>query len=461
VIKNNKNNDWDYSEAAYTEQGTLIHSDAYDDLTSNKAIKAIFTDLEAKKLATKQINYRLRDWGISRQRYWGTPIPIINCKHCGEVAVPEQDLPVVLPENLIPDGQGSPLAKDTDFIKTKCPQCGKAAKRETDTMDTFVESSWYYTRYCCFDQNNSMLDDRAKYWTPVDQYIGGVEHAILHLLYARFMHKVLRDLDLVNSNEPIKRLLTQGMVLKNGAKMSKSKGNTVAPKAFLNKYGADTIRLFIIFAAPPEQSLEWSDQGVEGAFKFLNKLWNFCQKVKTNVVTLNQENATFKTYEDEALQKIHLEIHSILHQASQDIERIQLNTVVSAAMKLLNVISKIDLSLDETAPLVQEGLRILLLILSPITPHITHHLWNTLEYSGNILDVQWPKVNARALQCSTVEIIVQVNGKLRGKLSVTQDTMEEDIKTKALSLENVQRLIEGKTIRKTILVPKKLINLVV
>ena len=290
--------------------------------------------------------------------------------------MPEKDLPVILPTDLIPDGHASPLASMPDFYNVQCPQCAGAARRETDTMDTFVESSWYYARYACYDQNNAILDERANYWTPVDQYIGGIEHAILHLLYARFMHKLLRDQGLVNSDEPFTRLLTQGMVLKDGTKMSKSKGNIVAPQKMLEKYGADTVRLFIIFAAPPEQSLEWSDSGVEGAYRFLKKLWNFALQVKVSPTSSPAQPAELST--------VSQQIHQILQQARQDMDRLQLNTVVSAAMKLLNLLSKLSLDAQHL-PVIHEGMNILLRILAPITPHITHHLWRELGYGENIL----------------------------------------------------------------------------
>ena len=314
--------DWDYNEAAYNEHSKLINSGEYDGLTTKKAIKAIGDYLEEHKHGKTTVHYRLRDWGISRQRYWGTPIPIIYCKSCGDLPVPEEDLPVVLPEDLIPDGHASPLASSPSFYKTKCPKCGKAAKRETDTMDTFVESSWYYTRYSCYDQNNAMLDDRAKYWTPVDQYIGGVEHAVMHLLYARFMHKVLRDEGLLNSDEPFLRLLTQGMVLKDNVKMSKSRGNVVPPLPLIKKYGADTVRLFIIFASPPEQTLEWSDSGVDGAHRFLKKLWAFSLKNEKEIKALNEKGTEpCRCLEEAGPQKMHQNMHQILKQAEQDMQR--------------------------------------------------------------------------------------------------------------------------------------------
>lgn len=462
VIQPPKESDWDFNAKAYTDEGILIHSGEFDGLNSEHAKKTIAEYLIKKHLAQLATNYRLRDWGISRQRYWGTPIPLINCPKCGIVPVPEKDLPVILPVELIPDGHASPLQSDANFYKVKCPTCGKAAKRETDTMDTFVESSWYYARYCSYDQDRAMLDDRAKYWTPVDQYIGGIEHAVLHLLYARFIHKVLRDFGLLKNDEPFTRLLTQGMVLKDGAKMSKSKGNVVVPLPLIKKYGADTVRLFTIFASPPEQSLEWSDSGVEGAYRFLNKLWIFAHEIKESMLAINQKKSdTAIDLDDPNIQTTRKEIHALLQQADYDIERLQFNTVVSAAMKLLQILTKIERNTPLELQLIHEGLSILLRLLSPITPHITHQLWQDLGYSKNILDASWPKVNMRVLETAAIEILIQVNGKLRGKISVKPDDSEEDIKTKALQEEHVKRLVEDKTIKKIIVVPKRLINIVV
>lgn len=453
---------WNYQESAYNEYSKLIHSGEFDGLTSKKAIKAITHFLEANGHGKSTIHYRLRDWGISRQRYWGTPIPIIYCKACGDVPVPEKDLPVMLPEDLIPDGHGSPLASSPEFYKTKCPHCGKAAKRETDTMDTFVESSWYYARYCCYDQNSVMLDDRAKYWTPVDQYIGGVEHAVMHLLYARFMHKVLRDENLLNSNEPFVRLLTQGMVLKDSVKMSKSKGNVVTPQPLIKKFGADTVRLFTIFASPPEQTLEWSDSGVEGAHRFLKKLWAFAMKVKEKIQKLNEEGIEpCRCLEEVSLQEKHQTLHKIIQQAEQDMQRTQLNTVVSAGMKLLNLITKNEPESEIEWQLMHESLSALLRLLAPITPHITQTLWKKLGFGEDILDVCYPKVNVKALQISTMELIVQVNGKRRAKITVPTDSNEETIKNTVLNNESIQHHLGDKAIKKTIIVPGRLVNVVV
>jgi len=374
------------------------------------------------------------------------------------VPVNETDLPVVLPEHLIPTGKGSPLTDCEAFCNTTCPVCNKPAKRETDTMDTFMESSWYYARYCSYNQNQSMLDVRANYWAPVDQYIGGIEHAVLHLLYARFMHKVLRDEGLLNSNEPFKKLLTQGMVLKDGAKMSKSKGNVVAPEGLIKKYGADTVRLFMMFAAPPELSLEWSDSGVEGSYRFLKKLWKFAAQNETVIKALQKKEMAIT---DSALQKIQRETHQILQQANQDMERQQFNTVVSASMKLLNLLQTVDVASEAGQKIISDGLSILLRLLSPIVPHITHHLWQQLGYGDNILDADWPREDANMMQSSQYELMVQINGKLRDKITVNADQDDASIQAQALSSDNVKRMIENQTVQRVIIVPKRLINIVV
>jgi len=453
---------WDYDQAAFTEEGTLINSGQFDGLSSAAAKKAITDLLEQRKIGTRHTQYRLRDWGVSRQRYWGTPIPMIYCERCGDVPVPEQDLPVILPDDLVPTGEGSPLARCESFINIPCPNCARPAKRETDTLDTFVESSWYYARYCCSDQSHCMLDDRATYWTPVDQYIGGVEHAVLHLLYARFFHKVLRDEGLLNSNEPFTRLLTQGMVLKDGAKMSKSKGNIVTPAPLLKKYGADTVRLFSMFAAPPESSLEWSDAGVEGSFRFLRKLWTFAQEKKAVLQQLNSQGATLSSpCQHQDNRQHHQQLHQILQQADHDMERLQFNTVVSAAMKIFNLMSTIKADNPEAELLTLEAMSILLRLLAPITPHICHQLWQELHYGDNILDAPWPKVNLKVLKCAELELIVQVNGKLRSKILVNADASDSDIKHSAISDETIQRFLAGKPVKKVIVVPNRLVNIVI
>lgn len=448
-----KTSDWDFTKAPFIEPGILVNSDDFNKLTSEKAFDVIVDYLEKNNQGKRAIHYRLRDWGISRQRYWGAPIPIIYCDNCGTIPVPEKDLPVILPESILLNDPGSPLVKMPEFYEVNCPTCSKKAKRETDTFDTFMESSWYYTRYCCTDQHKAMLDDRAKYWTPVDQYIGGIEHAIMHLLYARFIHKILRDEGLLNSNEPFTHLLTQGMVLKDGAKMSKSKGNTVSPQALIDKYGADTARLFSIFAAPPTQSLEWSNSGVDGCYRFLKRLWTFCYKHHTTIQSVNKH-----TELSLAQKKYRHAIHEVLNQANHDMMRLQFNTVVSAAMKLFNLLQEIP---KEDGRILQEGTSILLRLLAPITPHITYHLWEVLGFSGNIAKASWPKVDKKALETEIVELVVQINGKLRAKISIATNADEKTVQKAALEDTGVKQLIANKTVKKIIVVPNRLINIVI
>lgn len=449
----------DVSEQAYTEKGVLFNSGELDGLDFSAALEALATLLGDKNLGQKQTNFRLRDWGISRQRYWGCPIPMIYCADCGPVPVPEQDLPVRLPEDVVPDGAGSPLAKLDSFRDCTCPKCGGEAKRETDTFDTFFESSWYYARYACPGQNEAMLDERANYWLPVDQYIGGIEHAILHLLYARFFHKLMRDVGLVNSDEPFKNLLTQGMVLMDGAKMSKSKGNTVDPQGLIEQYGADTVRLFIMFAAPPEQSLEWSDSGVEGAHRFLNRVWRLVQQHAQAGLVPASQNSDGLTKEQKALR---LKLHETLQKVSDDIgRRLQFNTAIAACMELLNSLAKFDDDSEQGRAVMQEALQTLVLMLSPMVPHITQTLWETLEQPGLVLNVTWPKVDESALVKDEIELMVQVNGKLRGKISVAKDLDKDAILALAKAEESVVKFIEGKELVKEILVPGRLVNFVV
>ena len=434
---------------AFTEPGVLINSGKYNDLLSSKAKEFISQDLIKLGIAKKNTNYRLRDWGVSRQRYWGTPIPMISCHSCGNIPVPKDQLPVMLPEHPIFDKESNTLKAPESFYQTTCPKCNKPATRDRDTLDTFFESSWYYARYCCFDQNNAILDDRVNQWCPVDQYIGGVEHAVLHLLYARFFHKLLRDFKYVNSDEPFTALLTQGMVLKDGIKMSKSKGNTIDPQLLIDKYGADTVRLFTLFAAPPEQSLEWSDSGVDGSFRFLKKIWQFAfknQEYILNINAVNPNNHTNNKYS---------EIHSILQQATRDMERLQFNTVISAAMKLFNTIKD-----SKDANCIYHGLKVLLLILSPVTPHICQELWGKLKYGSNILETSWPQADTKLLSQQKCHIIVQVNGKRRGEISIEPDAPQEEIEKLALEIEPVKAQTTNKTIRKIIYVSKRLLNIV-
>ena len=464
VIEPADGSHWNYNQTAYTWEGKLINSGPFNDIDSKTALNTITHYLKSHGIGRHQTYYRLRDWGISRQRYWGTPIPIIYCKICGTVPVPENQLPVLLPEDIIPTGHGSPLKGASSFYETQCPICNRTAIREIDTMDTFIESSWYYARYSCPNQDKVMLDDRAKYWMPVDQCIGGIEHAVMHLLYARFIHKVLRDLGLLNSNEPFIRLLTQGMVLKNGIKMSKSKNNVVTPQELIKKYGADTVRLFIIFAAPPEKDLKWSDTGVEGAYRFLKKMWDFAYHIKDVLLAINQQKETNYHYQWKTAKyrETRQKIHAYIQQANTDMERMQFNTVISAVMKILNVLIKPITNNEEAeAHLIREGMGVLLRLLSPITPHVTHQLWQLLGFGEDILNAPWPKPDFKVLKTTKIELIVQINGKLRSQIQVPTEASKDLIEDIALNQENVQRHLIDKKIKKVIIVPKKLINIVV
>lgn len=455
----------DLTNAAFTGEGMLIDSQSFTGMTSAQAKTAITAFLEAHHAGKATVNYRLRDWGVSRQRYWGTPIPMIMCDECGIVPVPEDQLPVVLPSNVELTGSGSPLAQCHDFIHTNCPKCGNDAIRESDTFDTFIESSWYYARFACKGQENAMLDDRAKYWTPVDQYVGGIEHAVMHLLYARFFHKLMRDEGLVNSDEPFKALLSQGMVLRDGHKMSKSIGNIVDPNHLIDTYGADTARLFIMFAAPPEQSLEWSDSAVEGAHRFLKRLWTLCAQHQQLMVDINQslsdENPVINWQTcDARLKKSRLAVHQILMQATIDYERQQFNTVVSGCMKLFNELSAYTIETENDRYFFHSGLSILLRLLAPITPHICHALWQSLGFEKAIIDASWPKLDKNALKMDEVDFVVQINGKLRAQFTSSVDTSQETLIK--LATEKAAAFLTGKTIIKSIVIAHRhLINLVV
>lgn len=449
VIKPADGSALDISQGAYTEKGLCFDSDSLNGLKFKAAFSKLIELARSEKFGDVTTHYRLRDWGISRQRYWGTPVPMINCDRCGTLPVPEDQLPVKLPEDLTPDGASSPLTKLNSFIEVDCPSCGAKAQRETDTFDTFMESSWYFARYCSYDCDTAMIDERAKYWLPVDQYIGGIEHAVMHLLYARFFQKAMRDIGLIDLDEPFKNLLTQGMVLKDGAKMSKSKGNTVDPQALIDQYGADTVRLFSIFAAPPEQSLEWSDSAIEGAYRFIKKLWQFA----TEASSVMKANGKITD------KKARSEIHQILQKAHADMDRQQLNNLVSAGMKMLNTLSKLNLA--ENTGLAHEGLSILLRLLAPIIPHVTHELWHNCGYGENILGAGWPSVDESALESDEVTIVVQVNGKVRDKLNVANGLDEDSIKTQAIAMESIARHIDGKSIHKVIYIPNRLLNIVV
>ena len=487
---------------AYAEYGVCINSGPYDGLDFEQAVDAIAADLSDKDLGEKKVTWRLRDWGISRQRYWGTPIPIIHCADCGAVPVPDKQLPVVLPAHLVPDGSGNPLNKYAEFLHCACPQCGKPARRETDTMDTFVDSSWYFFRYCAPDAN-AMVDARANYWMPVDQYVGGIEHAILHLLYSRFWTKVMRDLGLTTVKEPFANLLTQGMVVaptfyresadgrkqwlnpaevavqtddkgrpvaatlrRDGQpvtigaieKMAKSKNNGVDPQALIEQYGADTARLFMMFAAPPDQALEWSDSGVAGAYRFLRRLWAYAAEHQDAIRAAGEPDAAALS---EPLRAVRREVHEALRQALFDFGRHQFNTVVSGGMKILNALGRIEAGADAHAAAVRrEGLSILLRLLSPIAPHITHTLWRELGHGADVLNAAWPEPDPAALARSLVTLVVQVNGKLRGQIEVPVDADRVAIEQAAQTEPNVQRFVEGRPIRKIVVVPGKLVNVV-
>ena len=449
------------SESAFTDKGVLCNSGEFNGLNFEQAFEAIAEKLELENLGEKQNNYRLRDWGVSRQRYWGCPIPIINCAKCGSVAVPEKNLPIILPENVAFDGVGSPIKKMPEFYETTCPTCGGKAERETDTFDTFFESSWYFARYACADNDEAMLDERADYWLEVDQYIGGIEHAILHLLYARFFSKLLRDEGLIKHDEPFKNLLTQGMVLKDGAKMSKSKGNTVDPAEMIEKYGADTVRLFILFAAPPTQDLEWSDSGLEGSYRFVNKVYRLAEGYFSDSKSHATESLDINTLNKEQKQ-IRQKTHQTLAKITDDIKRRHsFNTAIAAMMELTNTLSKFKQTDGQSMALRLESLDIILRALSPITPHLCHHLWQQLGHQTAIINEPWPEVDNKALKQDEVQIIVQVNGKLRAKLMLSADTDKAQVEVQALADENVVKFTSGKTIVKVIVVPNKLVNIVI
>ncbi len=498
---------------AQKEGVVCFNSGQYDGLSYDEAVNAVAKNLGEMGIGEIKTTYRLRDWGISRQRYWGTPIPIIHCGDeqnpgCGTVPVPEADLPVVLPEDCVPDGSGNPLNKRADFLNVKCPKCGKPARRETDTMDTFVDSSWYFMRYTGSDAK-TMVDARNEYWMPMDQYIGGIEHAILHLLYARFWTKVMRDLNLITFDEPFQNLLTQGMVLNEtyyteeasgkktwlnpldveldldergrpqGAKlkgdtseapvmiggvekMSKSKNNGVDPQALIDQYGADTARLFVMFAAPPEQQLEWSGAGVDGASRFLRRVWTYSS---SQAGFVREAQDAVPSNLNDAEKELRREVYSILKQANFDYQRRQYNTVVSAAMKMLNVLEPIKLGQDcaISAPVLRECLSILLRILYPVVPHLTHVLWKDLGYAkvfGPLLDAPWPSVDESALVQTEITLMLQINGKLRGDIKVPADASKEQIEALALQSEPASKALNGGVPKKVIVVPGRLVNIV-
>ncbi|MFT7404326.1 leucine--tRNA ligase [Zhongshania sp.] len=443
-------------DGAFTEKGVLINSAAFDGLNFEDAFTAISDELVAQNKGQVTTNYRLRDWGVSRQRYWGAPIPIFNLPNGGEIAVPAHKLPILLPEDVEMDGVQSPIKADPEWCKDDLD--GVAVERETDTFDTFMESSWYYARFTCPDFEDGMLDpDRANYWLPVDQYVGGIEHAILHLLYARFFHKLMRDEGLLDSDEPFKQLLCQGMVLKDGTKMSKSKGNTVDPQFLIEQYGADTVRLFIMFAAPPEQSLEWSDSAVEGSHRFLKRLW------KLAATHLEAGNAPALTPESLTgpQQDLRRKTHETIAKVSDDFgRRLTFNTAIAAVMELINEVSRFQSQSEQCIAVEREAIEAAVLLLAPIVPHISHQLWLNLGHSDAVIDAPWPQVDEAALVRNTIKMAVQVNGKLRATIEVAADADGESIKKLAREQENVQRFLADLTIRKEIFVPKKLVNIV-
>jgi leucyl-tRNA synthetase len=495
-----------YSLAAwepwYSDHGRCVNSGPYDGLEYQAAVDAVARDLQAIRLGEKRTTWRLRDWGISRQRYWGCPIPIIHCTGCGPVPVPDEQLPVVLPTDLVPDGSGNPLLKDERFLNVKCPKCGAAARRETDTMDTFVDSSWYFLRFACADNNQAMLDYRVQYWLPVDQYIGGIEHAILHLLYARFWTRFLREMGAVSFKEPFARLFTQGMVLnevffrntdsgrvqyfnpadvvtvnRSGkgsvavlkadgrevesggvVTMSKSKNNGVDPQVLVDEFGADTARLFIMFAAPPEQTLEWSDEGVQGAFRFIKRLW----KAVYDHVSRGPAAPLDKSGLTEPQRALRRQSHQTLAKVTDDIGRRRtFNTAIAAVMELLNAVARFPQAGAQDRSVSQEALEIAVLTLSPIIPHVTHALWFGLGHSTALIDEPWREVDAQALQSASVQLVVQVNGKLRAHVTVAVDADEAAIRGAAVGDANVRKFIGTSAIRKVIIVPGKLVNIVV
>ena len=460
-VISDKNGFVDTSNEAYVEKGVLINSGEFTGLGFDEAFKAISKKLSSLSMGEEKTNYRLRDWGVSRQRYWGCPIPIIHCSECGAVPEDLDRLPVRLPENVSIDGAGSPLKQMSSFVKTKCPNCKGEAQRETDTFDTFFESSWYFARYTCVDQKEAILDERANYWLPVDQYIGGIEHAILHLLYSRFFTKLLRDEGIVKTSEPFTNLLTQGMVLKDGAKMSKSKGNTVDPQEMISKYGADTARLFILFAAPPTQDLEWSDSGIEGAHRFINKFFRLVTgfiKLKEGVEISKIDDLNLNEEQRSIRQKTHLALKKVGDDFGR---RHSFNTAIATMMELNNLVSRYADTSQQGMAVKQEAIEIMVKCLSPVMPHVCHHLWFLLGGKNAVVDSQWPEVDESALIQERVQIIAQVNGKLRAKIMAPLDSDNQAVQEIALSDEKIVKFTTDKQIIKVIVVPNKLINIVI
>ena len=447
----------DLEKQAFISPGRLMDSGRFSGLSSAEAFEEILSELANLGRGREQINFRLRDWGVSRQRYWGCPIPVIHCDSCGVVGVPEEDLPVVLPTEVKFQGVRSPLLDMNDFLQVACPKCGKQARRETDTFDTFMESSWYYARFASPD-SNSMVDPRVNYWSPVDHYVGGIEHAILHLLYARFYFKLMRDEGLVEADEPFENLMMLGMVLQGGKKMSKSAGDAGDPQKLLDRYGADSVRLAMMFAAPPEQSFEWSEAGLDGATRFLRRLWSLVHDRKD---VFSKEIGDADVVNESALE-LRRQTHELIAKAEDDFgRRLQFNTVVSSVMELVNAVSRFDLSNDRQHGVVREALEAILLVISPIAPHIAHELWTSMTGREAIKLGDWPQLDSTALQRSTMPLAIQVNGKLRASINISSGLDKEAIFSEALKDANVARHIEGKTIRKEIYVPGRLVNYVV
>lgn len=450
--------------AAYEEkEGVLVNSGKFSGMEMHAAIKAIMDYAEEQGFGSRHVNYRLRDWLISRQRYWGAPIPIIYCPDCGEVLVPEAELPVRLPADVKFDaGSVSPLATSESFVNCTCPKCGKPARRETDTMDTFLCSSWYYLRYTDPKNDTAPFSKEAvDYWAPVDQYIGGIEHAILHLLYSRFFMKVLRDAGLVKYDEPFTNLLTQGMVIKDGAKMSKSLGNVVSPEEIISKYGADTARLFIMFAAPPERELEWSDQGVEGSFRFINRVWRIVSHFQGELAQKVTGYDTSKL--DEADKELRRVLHNTIKKVTDDIEqRFNFNTAISAMMELVNALYVYkEAQKNYNAGLVYETVSALLRLLAPFVPHVTEELWHgVIDADSSVHAQSWPKAEAEAMKVDNVEIVLQVNGKVKGRLVVPAEAGREELEKLALADEHIAAMVDVGKIVKIVCVPGRLVNIV-
>lgn len=448
-------------KAAYTEDGLMINSDQFTGMKNREAYNKIVEYLKDKGVADFKVNYRLRDWLISRQRYWGAPIPMIYCEKCGEVPVPEEQLPVMLPEDVVFTGKGeSPLTTSEKFMNTTCPKCGGRATRERDTMDTFVCSSWYFLRYTDALNTEKPFDfDKAKYWMDVDQYVGGVEHAILHLLYSRFFTKALYDFKISPVDEPFKNLLTQGMVLKDGAKMSKSKGNIVSPEEIVSQYGADTARLFIMFAAPPERDLEWSDQGVEGCFRFLNRVWRLVDELAPKCKEINTLDTTKLSKEDKELRRL---LHNVIKKVTEDVtERFNFNTAISSTMELVNALYQYKEKDNANLEVLAEALKDLILLLAPFVPHITEELWEMMGNTTSVHEEMWPSYDEEALIRDEIEIVVQVNGKLKGKIMVPTNANNDEVLLIAKSEEKIIQSIQDKQIIKEIVVPGKIVNIVV